>query len=825
MNKFCKEKGIKREYSAAKTPQQNRVAGRRNRTLFENRVLVVKPYFKTPYVLFRGITLAFSFMRPFGCHVTLLNILDHLGKFDGKSNKGFFVGYSTNSKAFRVYNTRTKKVEVNLHINFLENKPIIAGTNSNDFTGKGASFDADLDGDNKNNDGPCKESEIDNQEGPNAENSTKDVNTVGPSINITSSNINTASPTVNTIRQSDDFFGADDDMRSLDGVEVDIRNISTIYPVPTTPNTRFHKDHSLDNVIRDIQSSVWILVDLPRGKRAIGTKWVFRNKKDERGIVIRNKARLVTQGFTQEEGINYNEVFAPIARIKAESQDKYVDENLRKFKYADVKTASTQWIKKRLSSKIQMVMMLMYISIGLVVLAVNTAKHKLILRSTTHMVEFDIGHEDDKFWRTASARTLKNREIELNETVDGHDKTITKASVKRHLKLADADGISTLPTTKFFEQLALMGYVKDSDNLTFQKDEAITKEMHDGLGRATTTTSSLEKELKHRRRRVVVDSSEDEEASLDKVDSPKQGRMIEEIDEDENVNMDKSKFCDKHNIVAFIKKPQGSKDSHQIVDFLNASHIRTLENGEIELNAIVDGQDKTITEASVRRHLKLADADDEAITKEMHDGLRRATTIASSLETEQGSGNISKTQTKETPSGPSSLRTSSEGGPGCQVTIGGSPVQAWPERLSNLPNELPLEEGNTSRSGEGSMQLLELMDICTKLSDKVTTLENKLKSIKAIYNKALITLTKGVKKLEKNLKHQRSWAVVDSSEDKEVSLDKEDSPKQGRMIEEIDKDENVNLVKSSKQGEAHETAGHIMESDDTEVVDFSTDSP
>ncbi|GKB65777.1 putative ribonuclease H-like domain-containing protein [Tanacetum coccineum] len=62
---------------------------------------------------------------------------------------------------------------------------------------------------------------------------------------------------------------------------------------------------------------VWTLVDLPIGKRAIGTKWVFRNKKDERGIVIRNKARLVAQGYTQEEGIDYDEVFAPVARIEA----------------------------------------------------------------------------------------------------------------------------------------------------------------------------------------------------------------------------------------------------------------------------------------------------------------------------------------------------------------------------------------------------------------------------------------------------------------------------------------------------------------------------
>nr|GEU45626.1 putative ribonuclease H-like domain-containing protein [Tanacetum cinerariifolium] len=235
-----------------------------------------------------------------------------------------------------------------------------------------------------------------------------------------------------------------------------------------------------------------------------------------------------------------------------------------------------------------------------------------------------------------------------------------------------------------------------------------------------------------------------------------------------------NEFCDKHNMVAFLKNPQGSEDFHQIVDFLNASHIRTLENREIELNATVDGQVKTIIEESVRRHLKLADVvgistlstteifeqldlmgktrtktrrigiripqsnvptsvADEAITKEMHDGLGRATTTASNLEAD--------------------------------------PVQARPERLSNLPNEPSLEESNTSRSEEGSMQLLELIDICTKLSEKVTTLENELTSTKAVYNTALITLTKRVKKLEKKIKHKRRRAVIESSKDEEANDD------------------------------------------------------
>nr|GEV22999.1 retrovirus-related Pol polyprotein from transposon TNT 1-94 [Tanacetum cinerariifolium] len=70
----------------------------------QNRVLVVKPHNKTPYELFHGRTPSLSFMRPFGCPVTILNTLDPLGKFDGKADEGFFVGYFVNSNAFRVFN-------------------------------------------------------------------------------------------------------------------------------------------------------------------------------------------------------------------------------------------------------------------------------------------------------------------------------------------------------------------------------------------------------------------------------------------------------------------------------------------------------------------------------------------------------------------------------------------------------------------------------------------------------------------------------------------------------------------------------------------------
>ncbi|GJV69351.1 ribonuclease H-like domain-containing protein [Tanacetum coccineum] len=94
---------------------------------WHRRVLVTKPHNKTPYELVTGKIPIISYIRPFGCHVTILNTIDHLGKFDGKSDEGFLVGYSLQSKAFRVYNLETKRVEENLHITFLENKPNVAG--------------------------------------------------------------------------------------------------------------------------------------------------------------------------------------------------------------------------------------------------------------------------------------------------------------------------------------------------------------------------------------------------------------------------------------------------------------------------------------------------------------------------------------------------------------------------------------------------------------------------------------------------------------------------------------------------------------------------
>ncbi|GJS33461.1 putative ribonuclease H-like domain-containing protein [Tanacetum coccineum] len=375
-----------------------------------SRVLVIKPHNKTPYELIRGRTPLIDFMKPFGCPITILNTKDHLGKFDGKADEGFFVGYSVASKAMRVFNKRTRIVEKDSGL-----KP----------TDEDVSRALDKDG--KDNQATRSEFErLLQQEKQNVHpNNTNSINTVSTPISAAgpyftnddpSSPVNAAEtsnafeehlferfspfknaftlPFVSNVTPMDDtriFNNAYDDEDV--GADADLNNLETTMNVSPIPTTRINKDHPKDQIIRYFNSviqtrrmtnisdehaivcyinkqrrtnhkdyqnylfarflsqmepkkviqaledpswietmkeellqfqlqKVWTLVNLPNGKRAIRTKWAFRNKKDKRGIVIRNKARLVAQGCTQEEGIYYDEVFAPIARIEAIRKDK-----------------------------------------------------------------------------------------------------------------------------------------------------------------------------------------------------------------------------------------------------------------------------------------------------------------------------------------------------------------------------------------------------------------------------------------------------------------------------------------------------------------------
>ncbi|GJY72761.1 ribonuclease H-like domain-containing protein [Tanacetum coccineum] len=770
MSDFCEKKGIKREFSVART-QQNSVAERRNRTQIEdaktmladsklpttfwaeavniacyvqNRVLVVKPHNKTPYELFRGRTLALSFVRTFGCHVTILNTLDYLSKFDGKSDEGFFVGYSLNSKAFRVYNTRTRKVEENLHIRFLEDKPIIVGdrlkwlfdidvltksmnyvpvvegTNSNDSvstkesvgighsskeTGSsqgyilmplwkdGLLFDSSSnnasndepqpfsDAGKKDDEGVSEESRIDDQERP--KNSTQDVNTAGPSINNASTNVKTCSLNINIVSPTvttaplkathADFFGNE--------TELDMSNITTTYLVPTALNTRIHKDHSLDHVIVEPKKVIQALTD---------PIWI-EAMQDE---LLRFKLQ---KGYTQEEGIDYDEVFAPIARIEA----------IRLFlAYASFK----DFVMYQMDVK----SVFLYGKIEEEVYVCQPFIRNEMCTEFENMMH-------KKFQMSSMGELTFFLGLHVTRKYDG----IFISQVK-YLKV---------------QPKLCLWYPKDSP---FDL-EAYTDSDYAGasLDRKSTIGSCqfLGSKLiswQCKKQTIVANSTTEAEYV---VAATEYAQMMLEIAADDEIQ----------------------------VSTVGLTYYCTLDNGEMEITAIIDGKVKIVTEASIRRHLKLEDSDgisnlptteifeqlaligqetevphpsspphtnvaDEAASTCVDVRYGGAATTVTGLEAGQGSGNIDKTPT--------------------------------------MPHDSPLPRVYILGSDEGRMQHNELMDLVTKLSDRVVALDTDLTQTKKVYGAAFTKLIKRVKRY----------------------LAQEDPSKHGRKIAQIDEDEEITLV-------------------------------
>ncbi|GKB47749.1 ribonuclease H-like domain-containing protein [Tanacetum coccineum] len=386
MNQFYEMKGIEREFSVSRTLQQNGAEAVNIACYVQNRVLVIKPHNKTPYELFLGRKPALSFMRPFRCLVTILNTLDYQGKFDGKADEGFFVGYSTNSKAFRVFNSRTRIVEENMHVKFSEETPNIAGNGPNwifdiDALTKSMNYKPVVAWNQTNGNAGTKENinacqarkkivysqeyillpllTSDQSFSKGSKDSPDDgfkpsrgrkrrilkiqrmkiVSAVGLEDNVAHENIvyrcdyDPNMPNLEKIAYSDD----DEDV----GAEANINNLNTFIHVSPILTTRLYKDYPLEQIIGDIHSApqtrrmtksviehgpkkaIQALTD-PSWIEAMQDKLlqfklqkVYINNKDDRGIVVRNKARLVAQGCTQEEGIDYDEVFALVARIEA----------------------------------------------------------------------------------------------------------------------------------------------------------------------------------------------------------------------------------------------------------------------------------------------------------------------------------------------------------------------------------------------------------------------------------------------------------------------------------------------------------------------------
>ncbi|GKC51162.1 putative ribonuclease H-like domain-containing protein [Tanacetum coccineum] len=281
-------------------------------------------------------------MRPFGCPITILNNLDRLGKFDGKADKGFFIGYSVIIRSAPNWlfdiDSLTISIEIisdvfkdiKLYGNAGTKESIDAGQAGNNP--KSSNDEVADDAGKKSTKDPANESDKDDQEVETNINSTNSVSVVSSSINTARTKDVDDDPMMPNLEDTGIFGGAYDDEDFV--ARRDMNNLQSSMLVSPIATIRVHKDHPVEQIIRDLHlvpqtrrmtknfeqhvepKKVWTLVDLPYGKRAIGIKWVYRNKKDELGIVVRNKGRLIAQGYTQEEGIDYDEVFALVARIK-----------------------------------------------------------------------------------------------------------------------------------------------------------------------------------------------------------------------------------------------------------------------------------------------------------------------------------------------------------------------------------------------------------------------------------------------------------------------------------------------------------------------------
>ncbi|GJR18657.1 ribonuclease H-like domain-containing protein [Tanacetum coccineum] len=412
--KFYGSKWIKREYSNARTPQQNGVAERKNRTLIEatrtmlvdsfllnsfwaeavstacyvlNRVLVTKPHNKTPYELVTGKGPTWLFDLDYltdSMNYQPVRSENQANKHAGPQEANHNAGTKDNIDA-----GDSEKEDESAQDYFVLPIWSFYSSTVKRSTEKDASETPTKHPDLKTDENPVdKEDQVFLDELERLKRQEKDANDAAEALRkefaqetedlllqagaakTSSTNIvNTASTPVSTDSPYDGLsfsnIQSDQDDSEIpalediyknptdgiftnssyddEGAVADFTNLEPVVNVSPIPTSRINSIHPSTLILGDPQSAVqtrskvtkssgahafeellqfkiqkvWILVDLPYGKKAIGTKWVYRNKKDERGVVVRNKARLVAQGHRQEEGIDYDEVFAPVARIEA----------------------------------------------------------------------------------------------------------------------------------------------------------------------------------------------------------------------------------------------------------------------------------------------------------------------------------------------------------------------------------------------------------------------------------------------------------------------------------------------------------------------------
>jgi hypothetical protein len=267
-----------------------------------NRVNIRPILKKTPYELFKGRKPNISFFHIFGCKCFVLNNdKDNLGKFDEKSDEGIFLGYSLSSKAFRIFNKRTLSIEESMHVSFDETNPSkednIIVVDDDDI------IDMSQQQKEVPNDQPIPQGDdspiIEEHHDLPKEWRTHRDHPIDKVIGDISQGVATR--------------------LNLKDACLNMAFVSQIEP--TKVDEALGDDQWIVAMQEELnqfeRNQVWSLVPRPDNKHIIGTRWVFKNKLDENGIIVRNKARLVAKGYNQEEGIDFDETFAPVARLEA----------------------------------------------------------------------------------------------------------------------------------------------------------------------------------------------------------------------------------------------------------------------------------------------------------------------------------------------------------------------------------------------------------------------------------------------------------------------------------------------------------------------------
>jgi hypothetical protein len=274
-----------------------------------NRTIIRNTLNKTPYELWNIRKPNIGYFKVFGCKCFVLNDRDNLGKFDTKSDEGIFLGYSTNSKAYRVFNKRTMVVDESMHVVFDETNPFHIKKNNCD--------DEPISLENKassSNQVDLSEKVKDQVDEP------KDEEKALPPTNNEelpkSWNVVHSHPKELIIGEIEHGVSTRSKLKDI------CNNMAFLSQIePKNINEAIEDESWILAMQEELnqfeRNKVWTLAPRPKDHSVIGTKWVFRNKKDEEGIIVRNKARLVAQGYNQEEGIDYGETYAPVVRLEA----------------------------------------------------------------------------------------------------------------------------------------------------------------------------------------------------------------------------------------------------------------------------------------------------------------------------------------------------------------------------------------------------------------------------------------------------------------------------------------------------------------------------